>query len=809
MESSAQPSSRAGRVSAWNARHPVFSLVLVSLLAVIINCHPLLFLGRSLVSPACTGILVYPWPPFFPGLDPGQAVSVHGSDNYATMAGEVPAGFIESRSLLQNGELPLWNRYGHAGSTFIGQAIYMLGDPLQLIVICGRGSAWAWDIKFLTAKFLFCLGFGLLVWRLVGSQRLALVFAALAAYCGAFYYVNNHPVFFVFCYAPWILLCALQWLDPRNGHGTRWALAWLLANFACFNAGHVEVAVILIGGLNFVALAATVASVGWSRMAPVVGRMSLGTLAFLGLTAPVWMSFLGALAGSYSVHTEAHVYQLPVRSLPGAFDDLLYLLLVPGDAFPAIAPCTGLLVLAGCVLSVLHWRQSRGERFFWINLAALAVWGGCIFGWIPGPLLNCIPLLNRDGHTFTDFSYLLVLHLTLQCAYGFKTLSQGATARRAATDLLAMALVVGGMLLGYNYSLHHRPVPWNYFLLTAAGAVGAPAMFVYLKAQGRARSLSGWLVILLLAFAAQFRFGLYGAGNRDLLLLVGPRLQLDAPSPAIEKIQRDASGPFRVDTLHHGLYGDYAAVYGLEDIRSCAPLTSGDYLELTRSFPGFDFSYQWVLEVTNVAAAQPLLNLLNVKYILAPTNIVTSADARFRVTDRSDFAVLENLDVWPRAFFTDKVIPADSVGEFIHDLEANAQTPLVALAPAVIRSEPGLQALADGPGSAMVPATNYRLLANSTAFDIHAPAAGVVCLTEGQARSFTATANGEARPVLTVNRAFKGLYLDRPGDYHIIFTYRPWHWRLACALFWLAFSATAVWTLAKLYRPRGKTNPRK
>jgi len=60
---------------------------------------------------------------------------------------EVPVGFIESRSLLEQHELPLWNRYSHAGDTLIGQAISMLGDPLQWIVILGQGSAGAWDFS--------------------------------------------------------------------------------------------------------------------------------------------------------------------------------------------------------------------------------------------------------------------------------------------------------------------------------------------------------------------------------------------------------------------------------------------------------------------------------------------------------------------------------------------------------------------------------------------------------------------------------------------------------------------------------------
>ena len=73
------------RLSEWAAGHPVLAVALVSILAVVINCYPVIFCGRSFVSPACTGPLVYSsWPPL-PGQNPGPARSQHGSDTGAMM----------------------------------------------------------------------------------------------------------------------------------------------------------------------------------------------------------------------------------------------------------------------------------------------------------------------------------------------------------------------------------------------------------------------------------------------------------------------------------------------------------------------------------------------------------------------------------------------------------------------------------------------------------------------------------------------------------------------------------------------------
>jgi hypothetical protein len=138
----------------------------------------------------------------------------------------------------------------------------------------------------------------------------------------------------------------------------------------------------------------------------------------------------------------------------------------------------------------------------------------------------------------------------------------------------------------------------------------------------------------------------------------------------------------------------------------------------------------------------------------------------------------------------------------------NGQQPFIALTSEEIEKQPGLQSLETTNPAAISPATNYRLLPNSTEFDIHAPSAGMVCLTEGQAKDFTALANNKPREVLTVNRAFKGIYLGQPGDYHIRFIYRPRHWRLACAFFWISAGAVIMLGLMSHMRVKGAANGR-
>jgi hypothetical protein len=753
--------------------------------AVMVNCYPVVFCGRSFVSLTSATPTVFDWWPPAPGVEArSEVVDRHESDSGAIIFGSVPMGFIESRSLWEYGELPLWNRYSHAGDTLIGQGICMLGDPLHLLVILGHGSAVAWDLKFLVAKVLFCVGMGWLILRLLGSRPMSLLYAVLAAYCGAYFYIENHPVFFVFSYAPWILLSAVRWLDREAKGRAGWALVWLLANVACFCGGHLEAAVDLIGGLNLAAVAWALGRCrSMAERLRVLAEMTVGTLLFMGLTAPVWLSFLAALPGAYSVHSDVLVTQVSPAFLPGLFDDQFFLLMI-GKRMVSRVPGTSLLVLTGCLLSVLNMRLLMRSPFFRVNVGALVLWGGIVFGWVPRSLLAAMPLLNRVGHTHTDFGYLLVIHLMIQSAFGFQCLARENNIPRALRQLLWTLLIFAALFGIYVLGTRHEPLPWSYFLCAAAGAIGAPWLFVFSRRNGQRVSLAGWCGIVLLAFLPHSRFGLYTSGNGEVLLKPGPRSVLNAPLPSLAQIQRDNTGPFRVVGLNGNFAGgDYPAVYGLEDIRSCAPLSNAQFMDLVRDFPGMHFDNLWRLDVVDADQARPLLNLLNVKYLLADPQ---KYDPAVRGLDRTDFKVLENPGAWPRAFFADKIVTTTSKRQFVEYLIQHSRQPFIALSGEEIAGQPGLQRLAAAPTATIAAGSNFVLRPNSTAFDIQSPSAGMVCLTEGQCRDFTATANGQAKAVFTVNQAFKGVYLDQPGHYRVEFTFRPRYWGSAILLFWIS-----------------------
>jgi hypothetical protein len=76
------------------------------------------------------------------------------------------------------------------------------------LVELAAGEAWAWDLKFLLAKVLFCFGLGLAVYASCRHLPTALLLAFSSGFIGFFAFRFNHPAFSV--YAPWLLACWLE-----------------------------------------------------------------------------------------------------------------------------------------------------------------------------------------------------------------------------------------------------------------------------------------------------------------------------------------------------------------------------------------------------------------------------------------------------------------------------------------------------------------------------------------------------------------------------------------------------------------------
>ncbi|MEY2482612.1 MAG: hypothetical protein QOK24_1140, partial [Verrucomicrobiota bacterium] len=230
-------------VANWIPAHPSQVVWATAALSVILSCYPIVFFGKSFLSPNNHShtFLLYGEMPTVPGATQATTDDEKGADLGAALWYSWPTSVVESRSLLKDFELPLWNRYDSCGVPLLGQGQSMFGDPLHLLVLLTNGSVGWWDLKYLLAKLLFAACVGLCVLQLTRHLPAAIITAASAAFIGFFSYRYNHPAFFSLCYAPAIFLC---WVKLKDSAGHRKTAAWLaalvLANWCLINSGTVK-----------------------------------------------------------------------------------------------------------------------------------------------------------------------------------------------------------------------------------------------------------------------------------------------------------------------------------------------------------------------------------------------------------------------------------------------------------------------------------------------------------------------------------------------------------------------------------------
>ncbi|MBL9208834.1 MAG: hypothetical protein JNL92_00100 [Opitutaceae bacterium] len=811
-------STIAGRARALAAR-PGLAIGLTAALAVVASAYPVVFLGKSYVSPNLGTVLLYDTYPTLPGYKSGEVADVKLSDIGAVMWQHVPFSMLQHRALRQ-GELPLWNRYNAAGVPLLAQGQSMFGDPLHLFVVAANGAAWAWDLKYLVAKWLFAMGLGLTVWALLGARTpssafsnqrtgtsalpggtlLAALLVALAApFVGFFLYRINHPAFFSLCYAPWPLYCLVRVAQAETRRGVAlWLTGLLVANLALMNSGTVKEAYMLLGCVNVAGAAVILA-------APTPGRDRLGKLAALAwaglifalLTAPIWATFLQTLKNAYTGYNAVSAYQIQPTLLLGAFDEIFYRPLMTENR--VFSPSLNFLLLLG----VLYFLATLRIQFSHRAAVAIAVASllplALAFGLVSPQWIVTLPFLGNIAHLDNTFSCALIVLWSVLAGVGFATAAQRLGTRDGRHDLIVGGLLLGALVFGWIAfrQAAHRPILgpiftvnqpgqvlaiapfiWDYLIALLVAAVGLAVLLQRACARRSLGAASGILIVLGVAVLL-WRHGLHAANVGFEAFTARPTVRVDfhARSGAMEYARAaHAREPGRGYGMQGNFFPGWTGVYGLETVHGPDALVNPWLRELI-GVSGLERIWDWRLyaEPANAASGRPFLDALNVRFYFDLKTVHPALAAGFKLVHRDDLDVYESATAWPRAFFTDRLAPYDQPGEVAEKFRSAAGRPL-ALAQRSDR-DVGV-ALAQIPADlgtrTSVPATDYRLTENSTSFSVKATGPGVVVLTEAfWPGDFRAEINGRKVPIVRLNHAFKGVVVEQPGELRVTIRYWP------------------------------------
>jgi hypothetical protein len=803
----------------WCRLRPRRALLVVACAGVALSCYPIIFFGRSYAGANIVPML-YAFEPTLPGSEDAEAEDFHGADTGAMMWQNLPYSFVQSRALA-HAELPLWNRYNSSGTPLLAQGLSMFGDPLHMLVLAAGGSAWAWDVKYLLAKILFCWGMGLLVLTSTRHVPSALLLGCSSAFIGFFSFRFNHPAFFSMCYAPWLLLSWLEIIKATTARKTaRWAGLLVLVSWAELNSGSAKEAYMLLLSLHGCGLLAFLLVPSVTRWRKLLD-LAVAGVAFLLLSTPVCLTFWETLKTSYTAYKGAVAFQIQPGLLIGLFDDIFYRAV--NAAGSVYDPAANFLVLLGCIFAAVYLRRLLRDRLFVaVGLGALASFA-LAFGAVPSDLISRVPILNNVWHLDNTFSCALIIELEILAGFGFRCYWERAGRQTWKLDFSLMTIVLFALLaayIGLTNVIQRAPNIFaplgeaggrdRFFYFYGASIIAALLALPWL---GRALLLRSKLAPLAALFAflcfasLHWRNGFQlntGIVEIDATVVTPPsRVNLRASSRAISFVENEP-GVFRTVGFGNYLFAGYSGLVGLEGITGPDPLMNPYYRELLSSAGvKLDMTWRWVVEKATLESTLPLYNLLNIRYFLDAPQRTTGPGASLTSAASLDLEVYKNDGAWPRAFFVDEIRTYDTVGRFIEMVRAAPNRPLAAVQQNDIPATAATRALVKSEGGHLpVSARNYRLTNNTTTFTVDAPAPGVVILTETYlADDFIARVNGIRNEYFRVNHAFRGIAIPAAGTYVISFSYWPKHFTIALWLAGGGASLLAGW-LVFAYRTR-------
>jgi hypothetical protein len=786
-------------VLAWGKTHRWQIVLLSAGASVVLSCYPVVFFGKSFLSPNNHShtFLLYGEMPTVPGSDEVETDDEKGSDLGSAMWYSWPTSIVESRALLDHCELPLWNRYDSSGLPLLGQGQSMFGDPLHWLVLLTRGAVGWWDVKYLIAKFLFAGCVGLCVLQLTRHLPAAVIMAASAPFIGFFSYRYSHPAFFSMCYAPAILLC---WFKLINATKPRAFAAWLgamvLADWSMINSGTVKEAYILLLAMNacgfLTLLLADSVPDKCAKLCYAIGAQAL----FLLIAAPIWLTFLRTLQNSWTTYDSGGVFQLQPSLFLGLFDDIFYRQFNRDELH--LDPSSNFLILSGVLWFIFSSRRTNRRKLSWGLTATCLVGLAFAFGIIPPGLILRWPFFRNIYHLDNTFSCVAIVCLLVLAGFGIRafwndcrTLAYRRICPRVLISIAALlALFLGTTeaaqrssrtLLNVGDHIPKSHFFWGYAASLVVAVAAALWVGSLIIKTGRSRlwhvcSLS--LIFVLL----HWRQGMHLTTPFDAYVMnPKQRTQLIADSsPALALIRSQASEPSRTAGFNYNFFPGYGGAVGVEQIDSANALFNKHYRALIDACGArLPFGSMNGGKIDDQLGADlPLFDMLNVRYFLGDAGTKSAALPSLKKIAALDLDVYESSKAWPRAFFSDRLIPYTSEQMFVPLLKNGNGMPFVAIATEELDLHPELAALAGNtvPSTTplTVPATHYSLTNNTTSFKVIAPGAGVVVLTETYVEGdLQVRVNGRPSGYFRVNSAFRGVFLPKAGEYDLSFSYWP------------------------------------
>lgn len=749
-------------------RRPRAAVVLTGLAATAISLTPIFTQGRAFVGPYGGGALLYDAELTLPGQDASQPPPWGQGTDLASLSYSSLGLMHGAYEALGRGEIMLWDRFNSGGATYLGQGQFVYLCPYVWPVLLLGGSLASWTWAFVLAKLAFAPAMGLYLRRLGLNLWVVLGLTTASAFIGVFAYRAGHPAFFVAAAFPLLMLGFDAVLQPPAARWKRLTalLIWGLGCLGCFCSGSLKEAVFVLATGHFTVLGLRLVEARGREIPHLLGVATLAGLTLLLLLAPVWMGFLEALSTASTPYDKAEVVQQAAAGSLGMFDDLFARGLFAD--FRQCLPSLNLLFLPGVAFSL--WFAVRGPRRsrFLVPLIPALICVALACEWLPGRWFMGIPFIKSLLGFYYVFGMAALPPLMVASALGWEAWAQAkAREKLYGLGLTAVLLGVGGLISLSQISAKNGAVLVGAALLL----LGLAGLALLWRGRGRGAALAlAGIAILLCARFVYTDCALLSPWS----FVLTQRVTGDLSSPTTAWLREQTRvEPGRVVGLEKVLFPGFGTYYGLEGVAGAMPLRDPAYWEFLRAIPGEEIKWDWAFtpSAANLETTLPYLEFLNCRYLAAMPGQPLPPTIPPPVLER-DLEVRALPGAWPRAFFVDRAVPVRGVAGLQRLVTARPGPFCAVEDPAILPGE-----LPRGGAPKVVPARDYSLSLNNTAFTIDAPAAGIAVLHEviapGQFELWINGASVGGERILRVNHMFRGVYLPTAGTYRLEYRYSP------------------------------------
>lgn len=693
---------------------------------------------------------------------------------------------LHARTAILHGTFPLWSSAIGAGEPFFASFQSALLSPFAIISYL---LPFPGGLTVAMGARLFVGGLGMFLFlRKLPVSTAAAVFGGIAYLLNPFSIVwMEHPLSAVAAWLPWLLLA----VEGSVANPSRRSLAntAVVVAFALLS-GHPETCFKVF---VFIGAYTIYRGFGSGHLVRTMGVVVAGALLGALLSCIQLLPFLEYAHVSRVLAVRAVAEQPLFTNPPASFvttfvpdfygTPLGRRFVLAGTNYCEQQVYPGIVTWAFAALSMMHHRHRRLALFFLAagTLAALIMYG------TPAARAAVLLLPPLRVAALSRFGLILITGVAVAGAIGADVLvaenRQPSRAFRFGPPVVVTfaALAIAAAVAWFFYAQHQLLTDTRQWTqATRAGVhamqlLGAAVILAWAAAWMTRPAAAVLMVALLSADLLAFADGFHPLIPREYQYPKVPEIDMLRADPSV----------FRVAGWVDTLLPNSAMVYGLQDFRAYDGIGVRAYSELLDV--GFHFTGN-AHQLVNTATL-PLVDLLNVKYVLTPPDVTLPAD-RFQLVRDGTTRVYRNDRVQPRAFVVDEVVVLSGQAALRAMRDATLDLTRQALTDQAIETALQPERARDAVGTARL--LSYR--DDKAIVETSADGRRLLVLTDVFYPGWHARVDGVETPIRRTDYAFRGVVV--PAGRHVVeFRYEPASFRVG-GLMSLAGLALLGWCIA-------------